>query len=129
MWLRDYHFDGLRVDAVHELVDDSACHFAEELTSAVRDLSVELGRYLVVIAESDLNDPRVVRPQELGGYGMDAQWSDDFHHSLHVVLTGERSDITLISEPSSSLRRRFATHTCTTERIPSTAGALTGDLR
>ena len=111
MWLRDYHFDGLRVDAVHELVDNSACHFAEELTSAVRELSVELGRYLVVIAESDLNDPRVVRPQELGGYGMDAQWSDDFHHSLHAVLTGERSgyyaDFGAIEQLAKALRNAY----------------------
>jgi maltooligosyltrehalose trehalohydrolase len=111
MWLRDYHFDGLRVDAVHELVDNSACHFAEELTSAVRDLSVELGRYLAVIAESDLNDPRVVRPQELSGYGMDAQWSDDFHHSLHTVLTGERSgyyaDFGSIEQLAKALRNGY----------------------
>lgn len=91
MWLRDYHFDGLRIDAVHALVDTSAVHFLEQLTRDVRALEAELGRHLVAIAESDMNDPRVIREPELGGYGLDAQWNDDFHHALHAVLTGERS--------------------------------------
>ena len=86
MWMRDYHIDGLRLDAVHEYVDRSAVHFMEQLSNEVKDLSAELGRRLVVIAESDLNDPRVVKPVELGGYGMDAQWNDDFHHALFTVL-------------------------------------------
>lgn len=90
MWLRDYHFDGLRLDAVHALVDTSATHFLEQLSMEVEALERELGRYLVVIAESDLNDPRVVRPRELGGYGLTAQWSDDLHHALHAIVTGER---------------------------------------
>ncbi len=93
MWMRDYHIDGLRLDAVHEYVDRSAVHFMEQLSNEVRELSEKLGRRLVVIAESDLNDPRVVKPVELGGYGMDAQWSDDFHHALFTVLQrdgGER---------------------------------------
>jgi maltooligosyltrehalose trehalohydrolase len=91
MWLRDYHFDGLRLDAVHAMFDQSAEHFLAELAGAVRALSAELGRHLVVIAESDLNDPRLVRAPEIGGYGLDAQWNDDFHHALHTVLTGERN--------------------------------------
>jgi maltooligosyltrehalose trehalohydrolase len=90
MWLRDYHCDGLRLDAVHALVDTSAVHFLEQLAAEVDALAAHLGRHLVLIAESDLNDPRVVRPSEVGGYGLDAQWSDDFHHALHAVLTGER---------------------------------------
>src|SRR5947199_5369136 len=89
MWLRDYHFDGLRLDAVHALVDASAIHFLEELGLRVEDLGRELRRHFVIIAESDLNDPRVIRPRELGGYGMDAQWSDDLHHALHALITGE----------------------------------------
>jgi maltooligosyltrehalose trehalohydrolase len=89
MWLRDYHFDGLRLDAVHALVDTSATHFLEELGLRVDDLGRELRRHLVIIAESDSNDPRVIRPRELGGYGMDAQWSDDLHHALHALITGE----------------------------------------
>jgi maltooligosyltrehalose trehalohydrolase len=90
MWLRDYHFDGLRLDAVHAIVDTSAVPFFEQLTSEIQELGAHLGRNLVLIAESDLNDPRVVRSRETGGYGFDAQWSDDFHHALHCVLTPER---------------------------------------
>jgi maltooligosyltrehalose trehalohydrolase len=90
LWLRDYHVDGLRLDAVHALVDTSAVPFLEQLAAEVDALAAHLGRHLVLIAESDLNDPRVVRAPEVGGYGLDAQWSDDFHHALHTVLTGER---------------------------------------
>lgn len=89
-WLRDHHLDGLRIDAIHAIVDTSARHILEELADRVEALEAELGRSLVLIAESDLNDPRVVRGQEAGGYGIDAQWSDDFHHALHAYLTGER---------------------------------------
>jgi maltooligosyltrehalose trehalohydrolase len=89
MWLRDYHFDGLRVDAVHAFIDRSAIHFLEQLKDAVRTLENHTGRRYVVIAESDLNDPRLVTAQEAGGYGLDAQWSDDFHHALWTVLAGE----------------------------------------
>jgi maltooligosyltrehalose trehalohydrolase len=88
-WLRDYHLDGLRLDAVHALIDTSATHFLEELVVAVDRLEGHLGRHLLLVAESDLNDPRIVRPTNIGGYGVDAQWSDDFHHALHAVLTGE----------------------------------------
>jgi maltooligosyltrehalose trehalohydrolase len=90
MWLRDYHCDGLRLDAVHAIVDISAVHLVEEVATAAHALSAELGRPFWVIAESDLNDPRVVSEVERGGYGCDAQWSDDFHHALHAALTGER---------------------------------------
>jgi maltooligosyltrehalose trehalohydrolase len=89
-WFRDYHVDALRLDAVHALVDLTAVHFLEELAAEVHALGRSLGRSLLVIAESDLNDPRLLRAPELGGYGIDAQWSDDFHHALHVTLTGER---------------------------------------
>src|SRR5918999_4673221 len=78
MWLRDYHFDGLRIDAVHALVDMSATHFLEQLAAEVETLAASIGRHFVLVAESDLNDPRVVRSREAGGYGIDAQWSDDF---------------------------------------------------
>jgi maltooligosyltrehalose trehalohydrolase len=90
MWLRDYRFDGLRIDAIHAIFDCSAVHFLEQLAGEVKELESHLGRRLVLIAESDLNDPRVVTPREAGGFGIDAQWSDDFHHALHTVLTGER---------------------------------------
>jgi maltooligosyltrehalose trehalohydrolase len=90
MWLRDYHVDGLRLDAVHALVDESPTHILAELASLADRLSVELGRPLTLIAESDLNDPRLITPRP-EGYGLTAQWSDDFHHALHVALTGETS--------------------------------------
>jgi maltooligosyltrehalose trehalohydrolase len=97
MWLRDYHFDGLRLDAIHAYIDRSAKHFLEQLSEEVEKLSQQTGRNYVLIAESDLNDPRVVTPRrsqcdlgEGGGYGIDAQWSDDFHHALFALLTGER---------------------------------------
>ena len=86
MWLRDFHVDGLRIDAVHAFVDRSAIHFLEQLANEVEALEAALGRRLVLIAESDLNDPRVVTPRESGGFGIDAQWSDDFHHALFTVL-------------------------------------------
>ncbi len=86
MWMRDFHVDGLRLDAVHELVDRSAVHFLEQLAANVYNMSATLGRRLFLIAESDLNNPCIVRPIEANGYGMDAQWSDDFHHSLFTLL-------------------------------------------
>lgn len=89
MWLRDYHADGLRLDAIHALFDTSAKHIVEEVAEEVARLSMALGRYLFVIAESDLNDPRVVKSRDAGGYGVDAQWNDDFHNALHAALTGE----------------------------------------
>ena len=91
MWVRDYHMDGLRLDAVHALVDTSAVPLLEQLSQTVDDFEERTGRYVALIAESDLNDPRVVRGREAYGCGIDAQWSDDFHHALHVGLTGERS--------------------------------------
>lgn len=91
LWLRDYHADGLRLDAVHAIVDTSATHILEEMGQRVAELAAHAGRPLLLIAESDLNDPRVVARPEVGGYGMDAQWSDDFHHALHTALTGEKS--------------------------------------
>jgi len=89
MWMRDYHVDGLRLDAIHEIADRSAVHFLEQLAAETRVLSTTLGRELVLIAESDLNDPRIVRPVEAGGYGINAQWSDDFHHALFTILHSE----------------------------------------
>ena len=89
MWMRDFHVDGLRLDAVHEFVDRSAIHFLELLAAEVEVEAATLGGRLVLIAESDLNDPRVVRPRAAGGYGIDAQWSDDFHHALFTVLHKE----------------------------------------
>jgi maltooligosyltrehalose trehalohydrolase len=89
-WITEYHFDGLRLDAVNGIFDFSPRNILLELTDAVHARKESLGRELHVIAESDLNDPKLVSPRDLGGYGLDAQWSDDFHHSVHAFLTGER---------------------------------------
>jgi maltooligosyltrehalose trehalohydrolase len=89
-WITDYHFDALRLDAVHAILDHSALNFLEEVAEAVHEQGKVLNRRAYVIAESALNDTRVIRPPELGGYGLDAQWNDDFHHSLHTLLTRER---------------------------------------
>ena len=86
----EFHFDGLRVDAVHAIVDHSAEPFLQDLCTAVHKRAEELGRTIVMIAESDLNDPRVITPPEEFGMGFDTQWADDFHHSLHTLLTGEQ---------------------------------------
>jgi maltooligosyltrehalose trehalohydrolase len=112
MWMRDYHMDGLRLDAVHEFVDRSAIHFMEQLSSEVDVLSARLGRRLVLIAESDLNDPRVVTPREARGYGMDAQWSDDFHHALFTLLhveegKGYYDDFGCFADLAKSLTKMF----------------------
>ena len=90
-WITEYHLDGLRLDAADRIVDLSPVHIAEELGAAVHAQGESLGRRTLAIAEIDANDPRWVKPPEVGGYGMDAHWSDDFHHSVHVALTGERN--------------------------------------
>ncbi len=90
-WVRRYHVDGFRLDAVHALHDSSAVHILEEMSVTVRELELELGKPIVLIAESDLNDTRLVTAREAGGYGLTAQWSDDFHHAVHCLLTGERN--------------------------------------
>lgn len=89
-WFRDFHIDALRLDAVHELKDDSPRHVLAQLSDETAALADALGRPLALIAESDLNDPRMVEPTAEGGLGMTAQWSDDLHHALHTLLTGER---------------------------------------
>ncbi len=90
MWLRDYHADGLRLDAVHALVDHRGTHVLEQLAVEVDAFAAHVGRPLTLIAESDLNDARLVTAREAGGYGLTAQWDDDVHHALHTLLTGER---------------------------------------
>ncbi len=90
-WLKEFHFDALRLDAIHGIFDFSARHFLEELQDEVRALATQLGREIYLVAESDLNDARILLPRERGGYDLSAQWSDDFHHSLHTLLTKEQT--------------------------------------
>jgi maltooligosyltrehalose trehalohydrolase len=90
-WIDEFHVDALRVDAVHAIVDHSAEPFLQDLTTAVHARAEELGRRVYTIAESDLNDPRVITPREQLGLGFDTQWNDDFHHALHALLTREQA--------------------------------------
>ncbi len=112
MWLRDFHIDGLRLDAVHSFVDRSAIHFLEQLAAEVETLGATVGRTFVLIAESDLNDPRIVTARECGGLGMDAQWSDDFHHALFAVLSPEKlsgyyTDFGSLAQLAKALEKTF----------------------
>ena len=111
MWLRDYRLDGLRLDAIHAIFDASAIPFLEQLGAEVHELEAEVGRHLVVIAESDLNQPQIVTPREAGGIGLDAQWNDDFHHALHTILTGEATgylaDFGSVAQLAKCLTRGF----------------------
>ena len=110
-WLRDYHCDGLRLDAVHAILDTSAVHVLEQLQREVRALQTDVEHDLWLIAESDANDPRVVTAVERGGYGFDGQWSDDFHHALHAVLTGEHDgyyeDFGTLADLGTALRQAY----------------------
>jgi maltooligosyltrehalose trehalohydrolase len=111
MWLRDYGFDGLRLDAVHAIFSFEAVHVLEELAIAVEALGGRLGRTFVLIAESDLNDPRLVRSRLEGGIGLDAQWADDFHHAIHRLFTGETdgyyADFTGLRDLAAALRDAY----------------------
>jgi maltooligosyltrehalose trehalohydrolase len=111
-WMRDYHIDGLRLDAIHAILDISPTHLLEQLAEETARLARQSGRRLVLIAEDDLNDPRVVTARARGGYGIDAQWDEDFHHALHTVLTGERSgyysDFGSLAQLAKVLRHAFA---------------------
>ena len=88
-WVREYHIDGFRLDATDRIIDESATHFLQAMTTAVHDEAERLGRHVIVIAESDANDARYIAPPTLNGHGLDGQWGDDFHHALHALLTGE----------------------------------------
>ncbi|WP_249216649.1 malto-oligosyltrehalose trehalohydrolase [Nocardioides palaemonis] len=105
MWFEDYHVDALRLDAVHALSDTSEVHLLEEMAIETAALSAHLRRPLTLIAESDLNDARMVTPREGGGRGLDAQWSDDFHHAVHVALSGETTGYYADFEPLEALAK------------------------
>jgi maltooligosyltrehalose trehalohydrolase len=106
-WVTEFHIDALRLDALHAIIDHSAITFVEELGEAVHSRAGELDRPVYVFAESDLNDARLVRPREMGGYGLDAVWNDDFHHALHTLLTGERAGYYQDFGSLSHLRKAF----------------------
>jgi maltooligosyltrehalose trehalohydrolase len=110
-WMRDFHADGLRLDAVHALVDTTAIHILEELSARTELLAEELGRPLSLIAESDLNDPRMITRSRSGGYGMTAQWDDDIHHAIHTAVSGERqgyyADFGSLATLANTLRHGF----------------------
>lgn len=90
-WITEFHIDALRLDALHAILDFSAFPFLEELATRVHEVAERLGRKVYLFAETDQNDAKLIRPPELGGYGLDAQWNDDFHHALHTLLTGEQA--------------------------------------
>ncbi|MGY3127843.1 maltooligosyltrehalose trehalohydrolase [Agrococcus sp. UYP33] len=104
-WFEAMHVDALRLDAVHALVDTSDLHILEEMAIETEALSAHLGRPLELIAESDLNDPKLITPREAGGYGLDGQWSDDFHHGVHVALTRETEGYYADFEPIAALAK------------------------
>jgi maltooligosyltrehalose trehalohydrolase len=110
-WMRDFHADGLRLDAVHALADHTAIHILEELSTETDALSEQLGRPLSLIAESDLNDPRLITPRDRGGYGLTAQWDDDIHHAIHTAVSGERqgyySDFGSLEALSNTLKNGY----------------------
>ncbi|MGH2638259.1 MAG: malto-oligosyltrehalose trehalohydrolase, partial [Rhabdochlamydiaceae bacterium] len=110
-WIDEYHLDGLRLDAIHGIFDFSPKHILLEIAESVHSRSELLDREIHIISESDLNDPRLVSPRENGGLESDAQWSDDFHHSIHSYLTGERfgyySDFGSLQDIKKSLESAF----------------------
>ena len=105
MWFEELHVDALRLDAVHALSDTSEVHLLEEMAIETAAYSAHVRRPLTLIAESDLNDTLLVRPREAGGHGLDAQWSDDFHHAVHVALSGETAGYYADFEPLEALAK------------------------
>lgn len=110
-WVEEFHVDVLRLDAVHCIYDGSHVHILEELNAEIQILAKKLKRQVHVIAESDLNDPKIVRDKKQGGYGLAGQWSDDFHHSLHRLLTHEEKgyyqDYGKVEDLEKSIREGF----------------------
>lgn len=127
-WISDYHFDGFRLDAIQLISDKSAQPFMQVLTDEIHELGTDLGRHVHVTAESLMNDPRVINPRLLGGFGMDAEWNDDFHHALIAYLTGEKTgyyaDFGSFSDVTTAYRSGFVY----TGRKLSFRGALHGDI-
>jgi maltooligosyltrehalose trehalohydrolase len=135
MWLADYHLDGLRLDAVHSIVDNSALHILEELAEEVAVLAAHVRRPLFLIAENDRNDPRLVRPRPAGGFGLNAAWADDWHHAMHAALTGDRGgyyqDFGSLTMVAKAMRQAWVYDGCWSAHRHRTHGrspaGLTGD--
>ncbi|MGD9577147.1 MAG: malto-oligosyltrehalose trehalohydrolase [Syntrophorhabdus sp.] len=110
-WVTEYHLDALRIDAIHGIYDFSARHILEEIGEAIHYEANAEGRNIYIIPESDLNDVRIINPKSAGGFGLDAQWNDDFHHALHALITGERDgyyhDFGSLRHLSKALRKGF----------------------
>ena len=110
-WTRDFHFDALRLDAIHGIFDASVIHILKDIRDAVHAAAKQDGRSVWVIAESDLNDVKLIAPASKGGYGLDGQWNDDFHHALHALVTGERQgyyqDFGTLDHVASAFRKHF----------------------
>jgi maltooligosyltrehalose trehalohydrolase len=132
MWLRDYHLDGLRLDAIHAIFDISAIHFLEQLAAEIKELADECGRPFYLVAENDLNDPRAVTSASAGGLGFDAQWNDDFHHALHAVLTGEHlgyyADFGRLADLAKALKNVYVYDGCPSQYRRRTHGRPVEDL-
>jgi maltooligosyltrehalose trehalohydrolase len=131
-WIYEYHIDGLRLDAVHSIYDISPKHILAEISEKIKIAESELQRKINLIAESDLNDPKIISPKEKCGYNIDAQWSDDFHHSLHAYVTGEREsyyeDFGSIQQIIKALEKVFVYDGVYSKFRKKTHGAPVGDL-
>jgi maltooligosyltrehalose trehalohydrolase len=110
-WTRDFHFDALRLDAIHGVFDASVSHILKDIRDAVHAAAKQDGRSVWVIAESDLNDVKLITTASKGGYGLDGQWNDDFHHALHAKVTGERQgyyqDFGTLDHVATAFRKHF----------------------
>jgi maltooligosyltrehalose trehalohydrolase len=126
-WFTDFRVDALRLDAVHAVIDTSVTHILAELAEATRNLSARLGRPLELIAESDRNDPQIIRPREVGGSSLDAQWVDDLHHAIHVAVTGEQdgyyADYTGLPDVARAYQHGFVFDGCYSAHRQRTVGA------
>jgi maltooligosyltrehalose trehalohydrolase len=127
-WIEEYHVDGFRLDAIHAIADQSPQPFLRLMAQEARELGARLGRRVQVIAESNMNDPRVVNPGELGGLGMDAEWNDDFHHALHAFLTGENTGYYRDYGAFSDIVKALSTGFVYTGRTTTFRGRAHGDV-
>lgn len=117
-WLETYHFDGLRLDAVHTIQDESRPHILAEIGRVAAETRIETGRNIIIVAETDENDIKIITPPQHGGYGMDAQWMDDLHHCIHTILTGEQEGYYMDYGQLSDLKKVYKNYLYTGEYSP-----------